>query len=91
LLRWRGRCANQECGGVSGCPSAQPNSIGRFGFGGSTCTNTGYGAGGGGWYGGGSFFSGGGGSGYISPFATSGSFPGGTNAGNGKVIITTTT
>jgi hypothetical protein len=30
-----------------------------------------------------------GGSGYISRFALSDSFPGGTNAGDGKVIITT--
>jgi hypothetical protein len=51
------------------------------------------GGGGGGWYGGGtdtessSGLGGGGGSGYYSPFALSGSFPGGTHYGNGLVIV----
>jgi hypothetical protein len=82
----------QECGGKSVCQG----NAGRFGLGAKACAdrvtdpNAGaYGAGGGGWYGGGSYVYGGGGSGYISPFAKSGSFPGGTSVGDGKVIITT--
>ena len=43
------------------------------------------------WYGGGSDTRSGGGSGFISRFAIGGSYPGGTNTGDGKVIITTTT
>jgi hypothetical protein len=56
-----------------------------FGIGGQAWDST-MGGSGGGWYGG---CDGGGGSGFISPFSKSGSFPGGTNAGEGKVIITT--
>ena len=53
------------------------------------CTLTdGGGAGGGGWFGG-SSRTGGGGSGFINTLSTSGSFPGGLNKGDGKVIITT--
>jgi hypothetical protein len=52
--------------------------------------------GGGGWFGGGSSGGrcdalsggGGGGSGFISPLAVSGSFPGGKESGDGKVIVT---
>lgn len=44
------------------------------------------GSGGGGWYGGCSDHGGGG---YVTPLAKSGSFPGGTQQGDGKVIITT--
>jgi hypothetical protein len=55
-----------------------------------------YGAGGGGWYGGSPGGSlggaatdgGGGGSGYVSPLALTGSFPGGTRVGDGRVLIT---
>jgi hypothetical protein len=53
------------------------------------------GGGGGGWFGGGGGGSkcnqeqgGGGGSGYISPLALNGSFPGGKEPGHGKVIVT---
>ncbi len=78
----------QECGGlaIGGLCSAFD---GSFGIGGDSCAHQG---GGGGWYGaagGDTILSGGGGSGYISPFANSGSFPGGTQKGDGKVIITT--
>ena len=50
------------------------------------------GGGGGGWYGGGGGCwgtGGGGGSGFISPFAKSGSFPGGTHGGDGLITIRT--
>ena len=52
---------------------------------------TGGGGGGGGWFGGGggSTGGGGGGSGFISRFSLSGSFPGGTRSGDGKVVIKT--
>lgn len=53
------------------------------------------GGGGGGWFGGGAgtprcdaAAGGGGGSGFIDPLAVSGSFPGGHEAGDGKVIVT---
>jgi hypothetical protein len=79
----------QECGGHAGSASClSDTNPGRFGIGGTGCENGG--GGGGGWWGG-SGLDGGGGSGYISALSLSGSFPGGTNAGNGKVIITTTT
>jgi hypothetical protein len=81
--------ATQECAGQSDSPQCPALDAGGFGPGGNACGD--YGAGGGGWYGGGSLGLGGGGSGYISPLAKSGSFPGGTSTGDGKVIITTTT
>lgn len=67
---------------------------GTFGQGGQWSPwQYGWGGGGGGWYGGTahtfSAYSAGGGSGFISPFALSGSFPGGTRWGNGLVIIRT--
>ena len=63
---------------------------GRFGMGADAPPPSSvWGGGGGGWYGGCSSGSGGGGSGYVSRFSTSGSFPGGTNVGDGRVIITT--
>jgi hypothetical protein len=78
--------ATQERGGI--CNLVAPN--GTFGVGGSAPTNGNIGAGGGGgWYGGCSLGMGGGGSGFVSGISKSGSFPGGTNAGDGKVIITT--
>ena len=65
---------------------------GGFGVGTSAPTNTGeFEAGGGGWYGASEAGNGGGGSGYISLFSLSGSYPGGLNQGDGKVIITRTT
>lgn len=94
-----GESAGQECfGGGAGSPPC-PDGLtgnGAFGTGGNACPATvdGYGGGGGGWFGGGSgggFGFAGGGSGYISPLSLSGSFPGGLNTGDGKVIITTTT
>jgi hypothetical protein len=95
----RGVGGAQDCGGVTDPLDCTPDSAGGFGTGGNACVglsvgsgNNEDGAGGGGWYGGGSGAAqGGGGSGYISPFSLSGSFPGGTSVGNGKVTITTTT
>lgn len=85
-----GASASQECPGSSDGMACHPQSFGQFGVGGEACYGNVWGAGGGGWYGGGSLNLGGGGSGYISRFSSSGSFPGGTNAGDGRVIITTT-
>jgi hypothetical protein len=62
---------------------------GQFGIGGDATESTFGAGGGGGWFGGCSFGQGGGGSGYINPLSKSGSFPGGTSVGNGKVTITT--
>jgi hypothetical protein len=67
---------------------------GCFGQGGSSPMGQvdGAGGGGGGWYGGNATSSnggGGGGSGFVSRFALSGSFPGGTQTGAGRVVITT--
>jgi hypothetical protein len=73
-----------SCGGASDGPP------GGFGFGGDSA-NAAVGAGGGGWYGGCGSAGAGGGSGYISPLSVSGSYPGDTSIGNGKVTITTTT
>ena len=83
-----GESGSQQCGGVSACNvDDAPMGSGQLG-----CRNTGFGGGGGGWYGGGSGDPrGGGSSGFITGLSLSGSFPGGTNSGNGKVIITTTT
>ena len=67
------------------------NMSGSFGQGAdATSLGTGAGGGGAGWYGGGAVYGdgGGGGSGYISPFALSGSFPTATNYGDGEVLIT---
>jgi hypothetical protein len=64
---------------------------GSFGCGGWATSPT-AGAGGGGWYGGTQSSTdggGGGGSGYVSSLALSGSFPGGTRVGDGKVVIST--
>lgn len=84
-----GASATQECAG-SGPPCGPPViTSGGFGPGGDGC-DTGSGGGGGGWYGGAGSGQGGGGSGFISPLSKSGSFPGGPNPGDGKVIITTT-
>jgi hypothetical protein len=98
-----GREVDGECGGgnlgcnaAGGLISGTQESIGGgcsvgakagFGFG----EAGGSGGGGGGWFGGCSADGAGGGSGYVNPLALSGSFPGGTNQGDGKVIITTTT
>jgi hypothetical protein len=87
-------------GGLNGCCVATlfgtQESAGYeagFGFGATAFVDGGGAGGGGGWYGGsesgGNTNGGAGGSGYISPFSLSGSFPGGTSVGNGKVIITT--
>lgn len=83
----------QEFGGAGSFQSL-PYSEGQFGRGGSITNTTnsmepGAGGGGGGWYGGGLYGAagGGGGSGSVSPFAISGSFPGGTRTGDGLVII----
>jgi Glycine rich protein len=88
-LTYPGPSAAQECGGNAGVPQ----SVGQFGLGG-VGEKTWDGGGGGGWYGGAAGdvrgANGGGGSGYISPFAKSGSFPGGHQQGNGKVTIATT-
>jgi hypothetical protein len=85
-----GVSATQECAGQTNLHNC-PNSAGGFGTGGGSCPGSPFGGGGGGLWGGASYAVGGGGSGYVSPFSTSGSFPGGTNTGDGKVIITTTT
>src|SRR6476620_1643259 len=83
-----GPSATQECGGFASAASCVA-AHGTFGQGGTGCTPTdGGGAGGGGWFGG-SSRTGGGGSGFINTLSTSGSFPGGLNKGDGKVIITT--
>jgi hypothetical protein len=60
-------------------------------FGSGTNGQGGGGGGGGGWFGGCTNTTAGGGSGFVSGFSLGGSFPGGTNQGDGKVIITTTT
>jgi hypothetical protein len=81
-------------GDFTGC---SPKCYGSFGDGGSSphpyCLPD-SGGGGGGWFGGGAGTArcdaaagGGGGSGFISPFAVSGSFPGGKQSGHGKVIV----
>ena len=90
-----------ESGGTQthgGITDDAPSVVGSFGRGadalgdsGPVCSappnqTFGKGGGGGGWFGGGDF---GGGSGYLSPAALSGSFPGGTESGDGKVIVTT--
>jgi len=75
----------QEFGGACG---TTPLVV--FGYGANSASYSGIGGGGAGWYGGGCNTSGGGGSGYIGRFSTGGSFPGGTETGDGKVIITTT-
>jgi len=83
----------QECGGwYSPCSCG-----GIFGVGGTNYDaagpHFGEGGGGGGWYGGSSAFGGGtasgGGSGFISRFASRGSFPGGIRRGDGLVTIST--
>ena len=82
-------------GGSDGATQEQGGSCnpypGLFGLGASpgTTVTAGNGGGGGGWFGGGCFAAAGGGSGFISPLSKSGSFPGGTQQGDGKVIITT--
>src|SRR6185437_931497 len=80
-------------GGVAGGAQEFPGAGGRgnqgFWQGASATRGSGIGGGGGGWFGGGSAGAGGGGSGYINRLSTSGSFPGGSNVGDGKVIITT--
>jgi len=80
-------------GGVAGGAQEFPGAGGRgnqgFWQGASANRGSGIGGGGGGWFGGGSAGAGGGGSGYINRLSTSGSFPGGSNVGDGKVIITT--
>ncbi len=85
--------ATQECAGgqaSSECAgSTASQSVGGFGFGGTGCEGTGWGGGGGGWYGGGGLSPAGGGSGFVSPLSATGSFPGGTNLGDGIVKITT--
>jgi len=77
----------------TGVPDEQLCATTGDGKSGSGFDETGGGGGGGGWFGGfgGGSGGGGGGSGYISPLSLSGSFPGGTGQGDGKVIITTTT
>ncbi len=77
----------QEFGGR--CDRFAPD--GGFGFGGDAGSDTPQGTDGGGWHGGCTDGVGGGGSGYVSPISLSGSFPGGADQGNGKVIVTTTT
>lgn len=101
-IAYNGRCG----GGLSGCSTSEDlatgtqcsgtqqgsafscDAQGAIGLGADFGAS---GGGGGGLYGGGSYHGGGGGSGYISPFSKTGSFPGGQNQGDGKVIITTTT
>jgi hypothetical protein len=82
-----GYSATQDCGG-----NGTGFELGLFGTGGiAPGVAQILGGGGGGWLGGAAGSPGGGGSGYISPLAKSGSYPGGTQSGDGKVIITTTT
>ena len=66
---------------------ACPGSVSGAFYGAAGCGTAG--AGGAGWWGEGSINTGGGGSGYISQLSKSGSFPSGTNQGDGKVIIPT--
>jgi hypothetical protein len=85
-----GSSAAQECAGNTG----RADEVGQFGVGGAG-EKVWNGGGGGGWYGGAAgdwsgLIGSGGGSGYISAFAKSGSFPGGHQTGDGRVIVTTT-
>jgi hypothetical protein len=85
--------------GPTGGPCSSDGCDGSFGHGGNAPNfecSVDFPGGGGGWFGGGSGGGrcdipgggGGGGSGFISPFAVSGSFPGGHETGEGKVIVT---
>jgi hypothetical protein len=77
----------QSCAGIPVRPGCTGVGAGSFGVGGGGCSSGG--GGGGGWWGGAGESFAGGGSGYISSFSKAGTFPGGTQQGDGKVIITT--